>query len=68
MKKKTQPPKKLVIPVEGKKIAGVAMALAQYFSIDVTIVRIIFVLLALPGGLPGIIPYLLMWILIPEEN
>ena len=68
MPKKTQHPKRLIIPREGKKIAGVALAVANYFNIDVTIIRIIFVLLALPGGLPGIVPYLLMWIVIPEED
>lgn len=60
--------KRLLIPKEGKKIAGVAAAFANYFGIDVTIVRIIWVLLLLPGGLPGIIPYLICWLVIPEED
>ena len=68
MSKKAKVIKKIEIPLKGGKIAGVCMALANYFNIDVTIVRIIFVLLSLPGGLPGIIPYIAMWILIPEEN
>ena len=40
--------KKLVLPKEGKKIGGVAMALANYFEIDVTLVRVFWVLLLLP--------------------
>lgn len=60
--------RKLVLPKEGKKIGGVAAAFAKYFGIDVTLVRIIWVLLLLPGGLPGIIPYLLCWLVIPEEK
>jgi phage shock protein C len=48
-----------------KKIAGVCGGLAEYFNIDVTVVRIVFVLLLLPGGLPGFIPYLLLWALVP---
>jgi len=56
---KDTPKRKLIIPKEGKKIGGVAIAFANYFNIDVTIVRIIWVLLLIPGGLPGIIPYLI---------
>jgi phage shock protein PspC (stress-responsive transcriptional regulator) len=26
------------------------------------------VLLTLPGGLPGIVPYLVMWIIVPQED
>ncbi len=65
---KDNPKRKLVIPKEGKKIGGVAIAFANYFNIDVTIVRIIWVLLLIPGGLPGIIPYLICWLVIPEEE
>lgn len=60
--------KKLVLPKEGGKIGGVSAGLANYLGIDVTVIRIIWVLLLLPGGLPGIIPYLIMWLLIPEEE
>ena len=60
--------KKLVRPKEGKVIAGVAQGMAQYFNIDVTVVRIIWVLLLLPGGLPGVIPYVIFWVLIPSEK
>ncbi len=65
---KDTPKRKLIIPKEGKKIGGVAIAFANYFNIDVTIVRIIWVLLLIPGGLPGIIPYLICWLIIPEEE
>jgi phage shock protein C len=60
--------KRLVRPVKGRKVAGVALALANYFTLDVTILRIVWVLLLLPGGLPGILPYLLLWLLIPGED
>jgi phage shock protein PspC (stress-responsive transcriptional regulator) len=50
-----------------KKIAGVCGGLAQYFNIDPTIVRIGFVILLLPGGLPGFVPYVIMWTIVPEE-
>ncbi len=60
--------KKLIRPREGRKIAGVCLALANYLGVDVTIIRIIAVILLLPGGLPGILPYILLWVLIPEET
>lgn len=62
------PKRRLVLPKHGKKIGGVAAAFANYFGIDVTIVRIIWVLLLIPGGIPGIIPYLICWLVIPEEK
>jgi phage shock protein C len=59
--------KKLVRPKEGRMIAGVAQGLANYFDVDVTLVRIIWVILLMPGGLPGLLPYLICWIMIPRE-
>jgi phage shock protein C len=59
--------KKLRRPKEGRVIAGVALAFANYFNIDVTISRLIWVLLLIPGGLPGILPYILCWLIIPQE-
>jgi phage shock protein PspC (stress-responsive transcriptional regulator) len=48
-------------------IAGVAGGLGEYFGIDATIIRIIWVILALPGGLPGILLYLIFWLIMPLE-
>lgn len=61
--------KKMIrIPKSGGKLGGVSIAFARYFNIDVTLIRILWVLLALPGGLPGIIPYLICYLLIPHEG
>jgi phage shock protein C len=60
--------KKLVRPREGRKVAGVALGVADYLSVDVTLVRIIWVLLLLPGGLPGLIPYVVFWLIMPEGD
>jgi phage shock protein PspC (stress-responsive transcriptional regulator) len=49
-----------------RKLAGVCGGLAQYSNTDVTLLRVLFVVLALLGG-PGLVIYLLMWILVPEE-
>ncbi len=45
-------------------IGGVCAGLADYLNLDPTIVRLIFVLMALLGG-HGILVYLILWIVIP---
>jgi phage shock protein C len=59
--------KKLYRSQKDKKVAGVCAGLADYFNIDPTVVRIIFVVLLLPGGFPGLIPYLILWALVPLQ-
>lgn len=48
-----------------RKIAGVCGGVAEYFDIDPTIVRILFILFALTP-INGTLVYLLAWLLIPE--
>jgi len=47
-------------------LAGVCGGLAQYFNIDPTLVRVLFVVLAVLGG-SGLLIYLVLWIVVPEE-
>ena len=47
-------------------VAGVCGGLAERFGISPFIVRFIFVLLLLPGAAPGLVPYLLLWFIMPE--
>ncbi len=42
-------------------VAGVCGGLGEYFGVNPLMFRILFVLLALPGGAPGLIPYLILW-------
>jgi phage shock protein C len=49
-----------------KMIAGVCGGLAQYIALDPTIVRLVFVLLALTGS-AGLWIYLVLWIITPTE-
>jgi phage shock protein C len=49
-----------------RKLAGVCGGLAQYFNIDAILMRVLFVVLALLGG-PGLVIYLMLWIVVPEE-
>jgi phage shock protein C len=59
--------KRLYRSKKDRMIAGVCGGLAEYFGIDPVIVRVIAVLLLLPGGAPGFLPYLILWIVVPEK-
>ena len=50
-----------------RKLAGVCGGLGEYLGVDSTVVRVVFVILALPGGVPGVLPYLVLWLIMPEE-
>jgi phage shock protein PspC (stress-responsive transcriptional regulator) len=52
---------------EHRMIGGVCAGIARHYDFDPTIVRIIFVLLALLSG-AGIIVYLVMWLVIPSSE
>jgi phage shock protein C len=47
--------------------AGVAVGLAEYFNVDPTLVRLLFVALALTGG-HGLLLYLILWAILPVED
>jgi phage shock protein PspC (stress-responsive transcriptional regulator) len=49
-------------------IAGVCGGLAEFFGISAFWFRLAFIILSLPGGLPGIVPYLVLWIVIPPQR
>jgi phage shock protein C len=49
-----------------RMLGGVCGGLGTYFTLDSTLLRVLFVLLALSGG-PGVLAYLLLLILIPIE-
>ncbi len=53
-------------PASGRMLAGVAAGLADYLGVDVTVVRVVLVVLALVGG-AGVPIYLAGWLLIPDE-
>lgn len=61
-------PKRLMRSRSGRKIAGVCAGLADYYDIDVTLVRIFCIFLTLASGVcPGVATYLLAWIIVPSE-
>jgi phage shock protein C len=53
---------------EDRMLAGVAGGMAEYLGIDPTIVRLLWVLAFLPGGVPGFLLYGLCWLIIPNER
>ena len=48
-------------------VAGVCGGLAEWTGISVFWFRLAFLLLLLPGGLPGLVPYFILWIVIPRK-
>ena len=55
------------LPAEGR-IAGVCAGLAEYFDVDVTVVRLAWIILTIfPGALiGGVLAYLAAWLIMPE--
>ena len=50
-------------------LAGVVGGIAARFGWNATLVRILYVLVsALSAAFPGILVYLILWLLIPEEG
>ena len=62
----TQPTRKLVRSRNNRMIAGVCSGLGEYFSVDPTLIRLVFVFTAILGG-PGLVAYLIFWIVVPSE-
>jgi phage shock protein C len=60
-------PKRLHRILAGKKIAGVCTGYADYFDMDITLMRLIWVgLLLIPPHL-GLIAYIVSWAVLPKE-
>ena len=50
------------------KIAGVCAGLAQYFGLDTTLVRLVYALLTLFTAFYGVVVYIIMWLVVPQDN
>ena len=61
------PAQRLTRSVGNKKIAGVCGGFANYFGMDVTLVRVLWLLMVLCAG-TGILAYIVCWIVIPVED
>ncbi len=50
-------------------IAGVCAGLAEYFGVDPTLVRVLYIIASIVSvAFPGILVYVLLWIVIPKED
>jgi phage shock protein C len=59
--------KKLYRSVDERVIAGVCGGLGSYFAVDPTALRLLWVFITIFSGiLPGVIVYILAWIIVPE--
>ncbi|HOB73589.1 MAG TPA: PspC domain-containing protein [Phycisphaerae bacterium] len=64
-----EPVKQLRRSRDNAMIAGVCGGLGRYFGIDPTLVRVLYVVGSIvSAAFPGILVYILLWIIIPKEN
>jgi phage shock protein C len=64
---RVQSRRRLSRPMRDKKIAGVCAGFARYLDMDVTLVRVIWLVLVFCGG-GGIIGYIIAWICMPRDD
>ena len=60
--------KVLVRNQKGRMLAGVCAGFADYFSLDVTLVRVIWAVVSVITGGAGVLAYLAAWVIIPAEG
>jgi phage shock protein PspC (stress-responsive transcriptional regulator) len=60
--------KKLRRSRQNRIFAGVCGGLAEFFGIRPFWFRLGFLLALLPGGVPGFLLYVLLWLIIPNEG
>jgi phage shock protein C len=60
-------PRKLYRSQTQRMIAGVCGGLAEYFNVDATLIRVLFLILAVFGG-SGLVIYVVMWIIVPDAG
>lgn len=59
--------KKLTKSATDRRWSGVAGGLAEYFEVDSTLMRLLFVVFTLAGG-PGLLLYIVLAIVLPEAD
>lgn len=48
-------------------LGGVCGGLGEFFGISTFWFRLAFFIAFIPGGIPGLLPYTVLWIIIPKE-
>lgn len=51
-----------------RMVAGVCGGLGEFFGINPLWFRIAFLIALIPGGVPGLLLYAIMWIVIPKDR
>jgi phage shock protein C len=59
--------KRLLLDKREKKIGGVCAGFARYAELDVTLVRVLWLIIAISTGI-GFLAYLAAWIVIPSDH
>jgi phage shock protein C len=60
--------KTLVRSRDNRMVAGVCGGLAEYFGVDLTLIRVLVAVIALMTGGAGALAYLAAWLIIPEQG
>lgn len=61
--------KKLYLSTADKKISGVLGGLAEYFDVDSTLIRVLFIfILIMTGFIPGMLFYIIVTLIIPKNR
>jgi len=64
----TRPTERLSRPMSEAKIAGVCAGFARYFAVDVTLVRVLWLVLTVcPVPSFGLVAYIVAWIVMPKD-
>ena len=58
--------KKLLRSIDNRMVCGVCGGVGEYFNVDATLIRLVWVLASLFGG-SGLLAYIIAAIIIPEE-
>jgi phage shock protein C len=59
--------KKIFLSETNKKIGGVCGGIGEYFNIDPTLVRLIWIVITLMTMGTGIVAYIIAWVVIPQQ-
>jgi phage shock protein C len=58
-------PRKLYRSRSQRMLGGVCGGLAEYFNVDATLIRVLFLVLGVFGG-TGLVIYVVMWLIVPD--
>jgi phage shock protein C len=64
----TNQQKKLRRSRSDRVVAGVCGGLAEFFGISAFWFRLAFLIALIPGGVPGLLPYIILWLIMPKEK